>query len=62
MWIARDSDESLWLYEEKPLGKDSCGWIASNKGNNEKLEIDYDWFPEVKWEDMEPHKLILENK
>ena len=59
MWIARDKDGSLWLYEQEPLGKDSQSWIAAIIGKNERLDIDEDWFPEVKWEDEEPRELIL---
>lgn len=59
MWIARDKDGSLWLYEKEPLGKGSQSWIAAIIGKNERLDIDEDWFPEVKWEDEEPRELIL---
>ena len=59
MWIARDKDGSLWLYEKEPLGKSSQSWIAAIIGKNERLDIDEDWFPEVKWEDEEPRELIL---
>ena len=59
MWIARDADESLWLYEKKPIGKDSCRWLLSPYSKNERLELDEDWFPEILWEDEEPKELRL---
>lgn len=54
MWIARDEDDSLWLFEEKPY-KDKYVWYndAIQYRINERL------FPEVKWEDEEPRELIL---
>lgn len=57
MWIARDKDGSLWIYEKKPLGKTTVCWVIVPNSINEKLEED--WFPEVKWEDEEPRELIL---
>lgn len=59
MWIARDKDESLWLYKEKPIGKDSCRWLLSPNSVNELIILNEDWFPEVKWEDEEPRELVL---
>lgn len=59
MWIARDADGSLWLYEKKPIGKDSCGWLLPLNGKNESLVLDEDWFPEVQWSDEEPRELVL---
>ena len=54
MWIARDNDESLWLFEEKPYKYKSV-WCSNSTMYciNEKL------YPEVKWEDEEPRELIL---
>ena len=56
MWIARDKDGSLWLYEQKPIGKDNQRWLIVPNSKNER--IDDDWFPEIKWEDDEPTELI----
>ena len=56
MWIARDEDGELWLYEEKPFRKNTH-WKSSN-GDCELL-INSDWFPEVSWEDEEPRELVL---
>lgn len=54
MWIARDKDESLWLFEEKPY-KGRYVWYngSTNYRTNEKL------FPEIRWEDEEPRELVL---
>lgn len=54
MWIARDINESLWLFEEKPY-KDKRVWVSNSViyRINEKL------FPEVQWSDKEPRELIL---
>ena len=54
MWIARDKDDSLWLFEEKPY-KDEYGWYndATQYRINEEL------FQDVKWSDEEPRELVL---
>ena len=57
MWIARDEDGCLWLYEQKSIGKDSYRWFMVPNSKNER--IDDNWFPEVKWSDPEPRELVL---
>lgn len=57
MWLARDKNNMLFLYEGKPY-KCSIGWLKgdskySYSGINPEL------FPEVKWEDSEPTKVKL---
>ena len=59
IWIARDKDGRLFLYEKKPIGRDSTSWLISPNSNNE--EIDDDWFPEVTW-DTEPIELVIKEK
>lgn len=54
LYIARDKDESLYLYECKPE-KHSTIWHSS--GFVEQL--DTYWFPEVKWKDEEPTEVEL---
>lgn len=54
MFIARDKSGSLYLFNEKPIrGKDmfkpSIGYY---------MEIDYDLFPDQKWED-EPQEVCI---
>lgn len=50
LYVARDKDESLYLYEYKPK-KYNTVW-CDGIGFLEKL--DSNLFPEVKWEDEEP--------
>lgn len=59
MWIARDEDGSLWLYNEKPT-KGKHVWLSSldidtQHRLNERL------FPKVQWSDQEPRELILKS-
>ena len=57
MWLARDRDEYLWLFSQKPSKlKDS--W-ASNLGTR-RGELPRTMFPEVQWSDNEPTKVKLE--
>lgn len=57
MWIARNSNGTLWIFDEKPF-KTTDTWECFISGNCQVLNDD-DWFPEVKWEDEEPRELIL---
>lgn len=54
MYLARDKDGSLWLYEEKPL-KQNDNWLCVS-GDCQMLDINV--FPEIKWENNEPLELI----
>ena len=54
MWIARDAEGLLHLYEKKPI-KTIYGWYATCGGTSLPSYL----FPEVKWEDKEPRELIL---
>lgn len=60
MWIARDKNGSLWLYDTKPV-KDSREWVIPNTcgGYCKILESNLDVFEEIMWEDDEPRELIL---
>lgn len=59
MWIARDEDGSLWLFNRKPLRKNSTNWLSQELGETEELLLEGDWFPEVQWSDEEPRELVL---
>lgn len=59
IWIARDEDGSLFLYDRKPIGKNSTAWLMSPNCMYER--IDEDWFPEVTWE-SEPIELVIKEK
>ena len=57
MWVARDKNGGLYMYEAKPV-KFSRIWSGMN------LSIKYcslfsDLFPSVKWEDAEPTEVVL---
>lgn len=54
MWVARDEDGDLYLYNEKPY-KSRHSW---NCGDIDYFTIEY-LFPEVKWEDEEPTEVEL---
>lgn len=58
MWIARDKNGSLYIYEEAPYKTatfNDC-WVKRG-GYMDKIPSNL--FPEVKWEDKEPRELIL---
>lgn len=56
MWLARDRDGLLYIYENKPKKGLFSGWV-----------VKCGWFsnlpsyvlPEIKWEDEEPRELVL---
>lgn len=56
MWIARNSDGSLRLYEDKPI-KGIILWYDGwfNGGYPIKSNL----FPEVTWNDDEPREIVL---
>lgn len=61
MWLARDADGELYMYDVKPVKKEDLGvwgfeWEAPQ---GDSCEIDSDMFPEVKWSDEEPRELVL---
>lgn len=60
LYIARDKNESLYLYECKPK-KYKTIW---NEYSSFVEELDSNLFPEVKWEDEEPTevKLVIKKK
>ena len=55
MWIARDKDEELYLFSEKPSKREEF-WLMSR---GTVIQLPSELFPEVKWEDEEPRELIL---
>lgn len=57
MWIARDKDNELRIFENKPT-KGAEYWLSS-WANNVYGTLPDEYFPEVKWEDDEPTKVKL---
>lgn len=52
MWIARDKDNSLWLYNEKPVRNEEGNyWTISSVTDNTVDALHSTMFPELKWED-----------
>lgn len=65
MWIARDKDETLCIFSNKPIKykKEGC-W--SPPGNDFDLvfvgDEDTDMFMDIKWSDKEPREVIIKLK
>lgn len=49
MWVARDKNGSLYLYEGKPTK-----YLNQWKANGDLIQLNNFSFPDVKWEDEEP--------
>lgn len=58
MWIARDEDGSLFMYQNKPR-KDEYHWYSTDY---DLFSIDDTLFPEIEWEDPEPTEVQIEIK
>ena len=59
MWIARDENGLVYIYDTKPA-KDKHQWVIPNSiGGCSVIDSELDGFEEVKWEDSEPTELIL---
>lgn len=48
MWIARDKDEELYLFSEKPSKREEF-WLMSS-ATTTVIQLPSGLFPEVKWE------------
>lgn len=60
MYVVRDKDKSLWLYDTKPIKGDTEWVIDNTTGGYCRIDdYDLDGFEDVKWEDDEPKELIL---
>ena len=56
MWLARDKDGDLAMYESKPFkDKRIEYWTLGGQW----AFLPEDWFPEVQWSDEEPTKVKL---
>lgn len=59
MWVARDENGLVYIYDTKPA-KDKHQWVIPNStGGCSIIDSELDDFKEVKWEDEEPRELIL---
>ena len=58
-FIARDSDDKLFLYTPNHPIKAEKEWKIASK-LDDLFTIDEDLFPEVKWEDEEPTEINIE--
>ena len=54
LWIARDKDNALWLYNAKPIKNESLGAFVGTGFENgywcEEYSLDEESFPEVTFE------------
>ena len=58
-FLARDSDDGLYLYYSSPPIKSEEIWVSLYTPRN-TFKIDNDLFPKVKWEDEEPTEINIE--
>jgi hypothetical protein len=56
VWIARDADDSLWVYKDKP-DKGLFAFTLPKYGSDEHFQIDAYLYPEVTWNNS-PQELI----
>lgn len=57
LWIARDNDGDLWIFERKPYLYEG-EWVCEGARN---CHCEFDFFPEITFENS-PLKMILELK
>ena len=56
MWLARDEDGELAIYENRPFkDKRAKQWALGG----DWVFLPENWFPEVQWSDNEPTKVKL---
>jgi len=64
MWVARDKDGALYLYDKKPKRlKPTNGDLESEHwdcGLHQRIKLDKDKFPEQKWENMPLEVTIID--
>ena len=65
MWIARDKDDSLSIFSDKPVKNVKEGiWCPSKSGFDFVFvgDEDTDMFMDIKWSDKEPREVIIKLK
>ena len=58
LWIARNKDGSLYMFDVKPSKNNEDTWIF-NEQQCHSIKLPRTWFNSVKWEDDEPRRLSL---
>lgn len=58
LWIARDKDGSLYMFDAKPIKNNEGIWVFGEQ-QCYSIKLPQTWFNSVKWEDDEPRKLSL---
>lgn len=62
MYLARDKDGDLYLYQKRPVKYDGLeAWVSEDYFEN-LAKLDPSLFPDVKWEDEEPTEVELVRK
>ena len=57
LWVARDKDNALWLYNGKPQKFPGlCSW---NSPSGAARKLPKKLFPKVKWENKQPVRVEL---
>lgn len=59
MWVARDKDNSLWFFTDKPK-RNTYTWTS--RSQTSQCEILMDLFTNLKWEDEPIEVSLIENK
>ena len=54
MYVTRDKDGDLCLFNARPVKIDECGYWQPAKTMLDWIKLDTALFPEVSWEDDEP--------
>lgn len=49
LWIARNADNKLFLFQQEPCRNIKWGVFTSNDHSGRKVFMQYDIFPEVTW-------------
>ena len=62
MYVARDKDGDLCLFNARPVKIDDRGYWQTSKTSNDWIKLYPSLFPEVKWEDEEPTEVELVKK
>lgn len=62
MYVARDKDNDLILFTERPQKATDYEFWLPTKHCFDWIRLDSELFPEVKWEDEEPTEVELVKK